>query len=171
MYYAVLSLKYISLLWSSFRYINLNCPSSITIMYYNYHTQKSSKIYYLAYDNSVFTITIGPNSNNIKMLTCALFFTKTKLLLDWHSMSHVVINEWPCVYFYQNESIVRLTQPLVIMSLIIIYIYMIEIIKTHPVTMHETFIYHSPPNDKCNPFFKHLIFAKLFSFLSYFNHN
>ena len=62
---------------------------------------------------------------------------------------------------------------------------MIEIIKTHPVTMHETVIYLSPlksyiyiylsrikkPNDKCNPFFKHLIFIKLFSFLLYFNHN
>ena len=31
------------------------------------------------------------NSDNIIMLTCTLFFAKTKLLLDWHSMSHVVI--------------------------------------------------------------------------------
>ena len=124
MYYAVLSLKYISLLWSSFRYINLNCPSSITIMYYNYHTQKSSKIYYLAYDNSVFTITIGPNSNNIKMLTCALFFTKTKLLLDWHSMSHVINNY---IYIYSLR-LLRHTLSQCMKHLYIIHLQMINAI-------------------------------------------
>ena len=92
--------------------------------------------------------------NNIKMLTCAHYFLlKTKLLLDWHSMSHVVITSLikDHVYiFYQNDkSIVRLTQHVTCHYVIndCMYIWlkcMIEIIKTHPVTMHETFIYLSP---------------------------
>ena len=67
------------------------------------------------------------NSNNIKMLTCALFFTKTKLLLDWHSMSHVVIKSLINyhVYIFTKAKVLSdwHSMSLVIMSLMIACIY------------------------------------------------
>ena len=68
------------------------------------------------------------NSNNIKMLTCALFFTKTNwLLLNWHSMSHVVIKSLinDHVYIFTKTKVLSdwHSMSLVIMSLMIACIY------------------------------------------------
>ena len=67
------------------------------------------------------------NSNIIKMLTCALLFTKTKLLFDWHSMSHAVIKSLinDHVYIFTKTKVLSdwHSMSLVAMSLMIACIY------------------------------------------------
>ena len=77
---SVLSIKYISLLW--YDELPLNYHDHVLQLS---HTKIIKNIVSCILQFLIYYYYI----NNADM--CALFVTKTKLLLDWHSMSHVVI--------------------------------------------------------------------------------